>query len=281
MVIRSAARVLTVGLLMTALAGCASQGSSAGGASLPPGSLPVSLPTPATITRHGITYHVAAVAPAAATRDAADPNAVEIFVFQSEDRSYPRCSSLAPLARVAGENRRTVFVAAFAYQKPSTGDVRCVSSQPEGDESAYARLTLHLHAALGSRTLIDVKTGRTIGISERQQPPTPSWLPVGYRQSLVEPFDAEADFLAIRQYQRKAQTIEIRVRSASAWVPDGTVVDRVDVAGQRATLTDQSYERCLTWTGDDGLISEVCSLNAVANYLSPNQLVRIARSLHP
>lgn len=286
MAIRWVVRLLVGSCLMVTAASCASDaarggsepvGVAGGGASVPS----VPLPTPRVITRHGVRYQVSAVAPAVAMRDASNPDLVKVFVFQSEDASHPECSELSPLARVADQNANAVVVAAFAYRKPSTGKVGCVSIRSVNSPPAYAKLTLHLREPLGSRMLIDAKTGRVIAIAERQLPPTPSYMPTGYQQSLVEPFDASSDFLAIRQYHAGDRTLEIRLRSATAWAQDGTVVDKLDVAGHTATVTDQSYERCLTWSDSDNLIREVCSLATTSNYLSADQLLRIADSLHP
>jgi hypothetical protein len=272
-----AASLLIGAIGIAVAAGCASSRAPGGAESVPS----VQLPTPATITRHAVPYRVAEVAPAAAMRDGADSRAIKVFVYQSEDASQPQCSQLSPSARVAREDQRSVFIATFAYEEPGRGNVACLSVL-SGDNSppAYATLTVHLHDALGSRELLDVKTGRAIGIAHFQRPPTPSYVPPGYRQSLVDPFDAGSDFVAIRQYQAGTRTIEIRAQSATAWAQDGTVVDRIDVAGHRATITDARYGRCVTWTGSDALVLEVCASSPHGGDLSADELARIARSLH-
>ena len=240
----------------------------------------VPLPTPSTIVSHGVTYRVAEVAPAAAMLDRAQPEEIQLFVFRAEDRAYPQCSQLAPTARVVRETADKVFVAAFAYGKQHTGDVGCSYSRVSTAPPLYATLPLHLQAAVGSRVLVDVKTGKLIGIAAGQRPPTPSYVPAGFRQSHVNSFDAESDFVAVRQFESGNRVIEIRLRSATAWHRDGKVVGNAEIAGHFATVTDAADQRCVTWADEQNLIREVCSLSTRGgSYLSADQLEGIAQSL--
>jgi hypothetical protein len=232
------------------------------------------------ITRHGEAYPVAEVAPAAAMIDRAQPDVIRLFVFQAENRRYPQCSELSPSARVVRETPYKVFVATFAYRTRYTGDVGCGYSRLSTAPPLYAALTLHLHAPVGSRSLFDVKTGQVIGIAAGQRPPEPGYVPAGYRQSLVNSFNADSDFVAVRQFDRGNQFIEIRLRSATAWKRDGKVIANFDVAGNNATVTDGRDERCASWTDDQNLIREVCSRRTSGGaYLSVIQLEYIAWSL--
>ena len=251
---------------------------------LPPEHLPVlpsvPLPTPTTIVRHGVSYRVAEVAPAAAMVDPARPDEIQLAVFRAENRAYPQCSQLSPSARVVRETADKVFVVAFAYRKRYTGNLGCSYSRLSTAPPLYATLTLHLQAPVGSRLLVDVKSGDVVGVAAGQRPPTPSYVPPGYRQSLVNSFDANNDFFAVRQFTSGNQVIEIRLRSATAWKQDGKVVANTDVAGHNATVTDQSDERCVTWTDDQNLIREVCSFSTRGGgYLSTDQLEGIAQSM--
>lgn len=240
----------------------------------------VSLPTPATTVRHGVTYRVAEVAPAAAMLDRSQPNQIQLAVFQAEDRRYPQCSQLAPSARVVSETADKVFVAAFAYGKRYTGNLGCSYSRLSTAPPPYATLTLHLQSALGSRSLIDLKTHQIIGIATDQRPPAPWYVPAGYRQSLVSSFNADNDFVAVRQFTHGNQVIEIRLRSATQWAQAGRAIATTDIDGHFATVTDQSDERCVTWTGGQSLIREVCSLNTRGGaYLRTDQLEAIAQSI--
>jgi hypothetical protein len=242
----------------------------------------VPLPTPRTIVRHGVTYRMAEVAPAAAMLDRAQPDEIQLLVFRAENHSYPQCSQLSPSARVVRETADKVFVVAFAYGKRVSGNVGCSYSRLSTAPALYATLTLHLQEAVGSRVLVDVKTGQFIGIAADQRPPTPSYVPSGYRQSLVNSFNADNYFVAVRQFTSGNHIIEIRLRSATAWQQNGKVVGNTDIAGHFATVTDQNDERCVSWTDDQRLIREVCSLSTRGGaYLSTDQLEGIAQSLTP
>lgn len=177
-----------------------------------------------------------------------------------------------------------MFVATFAYRTKATGTKYCAfitySSGSGGNLSFAAEFDLRLAAPLGSRTVIDVKTGEPVGIATGQLPPAPSYLPSGYRQDLVNPLSAATGFYAVRQYQRGTNALEIRLRSAPGWTPAGSVIKRVDIDGHAAVVSDESYERCVSWSDDQHLLREVCSEPGPHGRPLPvGDLDRVARSL--
>ena len=51
------------------------------------------------------------------------------------------------------------------------------------------------------------------------------------------------------------------------------------VAGHPATISDNRYRRCLSWTQPAGLVHGVCSETSNHVYLDANELIKIARSI--
>lgn len=272
-------------LIVVIVSGCSSvpaAGSMSSGARNGRTAAPrVALPTPGSLVRGGVTYRVAKVAPAAAMLDRQQPDQLRLFVFEAENKSYPECAQLSPSARVVGEDAQTVFVAAFAYRKPakSTHEA-CIDSESVNSPPPYATLRLRLHAPLGSRALIDVKTGEPIGIATNQEPPMPSFVPTGYRQTVVERFNASSSFVANREFQSGQKGFGIRVMSATVWSQRLRVTGHTDIGGHAATIAVWSHLRCLTWADDQRMIRELCSATSDRDDpLTEKDLERIASSL--
>lgn len=262
-----------VGIFAAACAS-ASGGTSHSGLSGQP------LPSPATTVERGVTYTVQSVPAVAATTDATDPAAVTVFIYRVEQPTNPRCAQLNPSARVEREDGRSVVISSFAYRVPSKGSMICGSLSLADAAPPYAPVRLHLSGPLGSRSLLDAKSGKVIGIANGQQVPTPGYVPAGFRPSLNRPFNAASDFVAIRQYlDRSGNDIEIRLRSATATAQGGDILGQATIGDAPAVISQESYERCVEWIDSTQLVHEVCSIAPSGAYLSSEVLLRIARSL--
>lgn len=267
--------LLIAGVVVTALL-LSPAGNSPSGA-VP---APVPLPTPRTISRQGVTYDVGPVRPVAAGRDPARPAVIELFVDRTSDPHQPICSQLRPSARVVSEDESSVHVATFAYRKPTKRKTYSCYEYSTTNHPPYAKLTVQLREPLGGRTLVDVTSGADIGMVVGMRPPTPGYVPAGYRLTFSRPAGIRSDFIAVRQYARGSESVEIRTRSATAWGQFGTVIDHADVAGHDATISDEKWERCVAWTTAPGVVQEVCSQNSDKAFLDEAVLLDIARSLH-
>ena len=69
------------------------------------------------------------------------------------------------------------------------------------------------------------------------------------------------------------RTTRQNIRSASS----GAVLSRDQVDGHEATVTEEDYQRCVSWTPRAGLVAEVCSLGS--SFLPAQELLRVARSV--
>lgn len=243
------------------------------------------LPSPRSITRDGVTYDVGLTSPAAAALDPDDPRAVTVYAFAAQNPEQPECSALEPQARVLEETASAVRIATYAYTVPSESDepVVCAyaSSEPGAD---YRAMTLHLTEPLGERRVIDERSGKDIGRLDADYEPTPTYLPRGYVSRPSDPvlddfagFTPEGGFVVYSQFDRDREAyLEIRVRSATAWSESGEVLDRGEVGGQEASVTEDDYERCVSWAPRRGLVAEVCSAGV---QLPADELLRVARSV--
>lgn len=267
--------VLIAGIVVAAL--LLSPGSDSPSGAAP---APAPLPSPRTITRHGVTYDVGPVRPVAAGRDPSRPTVVEIFVDRTYDPRQPICSQLRPSARVVTEDENSVQIATFAYRKPTQRKTYACYEYESSNYAPYAKLTVQLRQPLGDRTLVDVTSGADIGIVVGLRPPTPGYVPAGYRFTFSRAAGIRSDFIALRQYAHGSESVEIRTQSATAWARLGTVIDHADVAGHDATISDEKWERCVAWTVAPGVVQEVCSQGSNHAFLSEATLLDIARSLH-
>jgi hypothetical protein len=297
------------GLVLAVLAaGCTSGQAPAAG----PGS-GVVLPSPATKTQDGVTYQVEETKSAAATIDPANPRVVDIDVFEVSDPQDPTCAQLSAGARVTHQDAHSVVIEAFAYSAPAARTHPCgyTSIQPlreiprwakesnaarlaqlsqpyptgpvgqvaTGSPSLYVARPVRLDVPLGSRTLIDARTGQVIGLATDALPAAPSRVPRGFVLTDAEPFGATSQFDGSLDYQGRSGEIDIRTTSATTWKAAGSVVGQATVQGRPGRVTDAGNERCLSWTDRRHLIRQVCSTPFLRPSLTPAQLTAIADSI--
>lgn len=244
------------------------------------------LPSPRSITRDGVTYEVDLVAPQAAVLDPDDPRAVTVYVFAAESPDQPKCSTLDPQARVVEETSAAIRIATYAYTVPFEGDetLMCAygGSEPGAD---YRAMTLRLREPLGERRVIDEKSGKDIGQLDAEYEPVPAYVPRGFVSRRTDPmlegfegFTPEGGFVVYSQFDRgREDYLEIRIRSATAWSDSGKVLSRGEVRDHEATVSEEDYQRCVSWTPRRGLVAEVCSLGS--GFLPADELLRVARSV--
>lgn len=245
----------------------------------------VPLPTPSSITRNAVAYHIALTSPVGATVDSSDPQALTVYAFDIEQPNRPECSAIDPQVRVVSETAEAVQIATFHYSAPApdtTESTVCEVLSASGDPSSiYKALTVHLDDGLGARRLIDENSGKEIGVLDRHYAPTPAYVPPGYEQTFRTHYTPKGDFIALSQYQSRSRgsSVMIRVRSQTAWTQLGEVTGHAQVADADATITEDDYQRCVSWSPRGGLVAEVCS--DLDTFLSPEELLRIANSLPP
>jgi hypothetical protein len=302
-------RPVVAGLVLVGLvAGCTSDHTVAAGLGAR-----VVLPSPATTTQDGVTYQVEETKSAAATIDPANPRVVDIDVFEVSDPQDPICAQLSASARVTHQDAHSVVIEAFAYSAPAARTHPCgyTSIQPlreiprwakesnaarfaqlaqpyptepvgevaTGSPSLYVGRPVRLGAPLGSRTLIDARTGQVIGLATDALPAAPSRVPTGFVLTDAEPFGATSEFDGSLDYQGRSGEIDIRTTSATTWKPAGSVIGQATVQGRPGRVTDAGNERCLSWTDRRHLIRQVCSTPFLSPSLTPAQLTAIAESI--
>ncbi len=275
-------RVVSLGLLaVLALAGGGATVAQLTGDSSPE-SAAEELPGARTIERGGVTYAISPAPPAGAIAGA-DGTSVTVFQLQLGHPGDTECVSLEPKAKVAEESATEVRVVAYAYTvNQSVSESSCARADIAPAGPTYAPTELTLQEPLGDRALIDVTTGEAIGMLDPTYAPEPAYVPDGYRQALVTHFVPEDDFVALRQYRNLEldSSIEISVRSRTAWHEDGTVLGREEVGGKPATITENDYQRCLSWSPRHGLVFQVCDDLAGIDTTTAT-LVRVAQSIAP
>lgn len=243
------------------------------------------MPSPRSITRDGVTYEVGLTSPAAAALDPDDPKAVTVYVFAGESAEQPECSMLEPRARIVEQTSSAVRIATYVYRVPIEGDesISCgfVTSTPGAD---YRAMTMHLSEPLGQRRLVDEQSGEDIGHLEHDYDPTPGWLPSGFAPRDLDPmldlysgFTPEGDFRVSRQYVRgRDGFLDVDVRSSTGCCEMGDAVSHTDVGGHEATITENDYHRCVSWSPLPGIVTDVCSTRTL---LPADDLLRVARSV--
>lgn len=241
------------------------------------------LPTPHSITRDGVTYEIGPASPAGASTDARNPLTVTVYALDIESPDDPDCSWVDPQARVVAEAPGEVRIATFDYSTRADadeGERMCGYSTTNDSASMYKAMKLRLAQPLGDRRLVDERSGDVIGVLDAGYSPSPRYIPAGYEQTLVMHFTPEDGFVALRQFRDRASgsSLEVQVRSATAWSRSGTVIAAAEVATAEATVTEEEYQRCVSWSPRPGLVAEVCSLT---EFLAPRELLRIARSIPP
>ncbi len=155
-----------------------------------------------------------------------------------------------------------------------------------------------LKAPLGSRTMIDARTGAPIDVFSGPVP-TPAYVPAGYAPwgpAYSDPMaattlDDRSGALSPITLSWAARTVHnerlVVVAAPSAQViPGADVVDHVTVDGRDAVVTESDATRCVTWTPASGGGLQVCSDDAQittdlesAPLLSEDELLRVANSL--
>lgn len=241
------------------------------------------LPTPHSITRDGVTYEIGLASPAGASTDAGNLLAVTVYALDIESPDDPDCSWIDPQARVVAETPDEVRIATFDYSTRADadeGERMCGYSTTNDSASMYKAMELRLAQPLGDRRLVDERSGDVIGVLDARYSPSPRYIPDGYEQTLVMHFTPEDGFVALRQFRDRASgsSLEVHVRSATAWSLSGRVIAEDEVAAAEATVTEEDHQRCVSWSPRPGLVAEVCSLT---EFLGPGELLRIARSIPP
>ena len=265
----------------------------------------VALPRPPSITLDGETYRVEQTGASAISPT---PAGLRVWVFDAEGGS-PGCTHVRPSARVVAQRSRVVVVAAFDYSgyeaaqgsgrscayaesstvtgtglstgtSSSTGTLSTLgTSSDESPSTLYKGISLHLSAPLGNRTVVDARSGDVLGVTGRFHDLAPHFVPSGYSPDLHQSFSPSSEFVALRQYRNGQDVIEIRGRSGSSPLEGARTIGTTTVDGVRARITDENYERCVSWGDRDGFARQVCSLTEKSPRLNPAQLTRIARSL--
>ena len=238
----------------------------------------VPLPSPSTITFGGQTYAVEAVSPAGALGTPTSQS-LTIYVTRTPEpsSSSPSCNTLDSSSRIVSETATAIYVAAFAYNDPEAAKTAC-TELTTGSERIYVADKLTLDHPLGNRSIIDVHSGEPVGVLLSSEIRHPTYLPAGYTHVFDEGFSTA--LVATIQYQRGTSYLEIGARSITAWDQTGSKLPgQPSIDGHVGTVADSSYERCVSWSDPPGLLREVCSSGPSSQFLSPAELVKIARSL--
>ena len=239
------------------------------------------LPSPNHLVRDGVTYRITRTPASGATVSSRSADSVTVYSPELVHPTDPACTSLRPRAVLVDESPTSVRIATFDYQAPGEGqeDRSCMFVSAGSGRTDLRPLRVRLREPLGTRSLVDDHTGKVIGLAMRGQVPTPGYVPTGFRQTLVEDFTPEHDFVAVRQYTSKTSSIEVQLRSATTGGPSGRTLSRERVQGHEARVSEESHQRCVSWSPRPGLVSQVCSLDEGSRYLEPRVLVRIAQSV--
>ena len=220
-----------------------------------------------------------------ATLDAAHPDQVVVYAPEQYNADNdPLCNAFAPSARLVSESATTVTIVTFAYSaaRRTNGSkyLTClVSDAPETPSGP--RVTLK--APLGSRTLLDLRSGKQIAVfGPRAVPPAPTYLPAGYGDGSTSPVRAGADTTGFRTYSAGSgkESLEIHLASDSSWTLSDTPRGKAQIGAYPAVIYERDYERCVSWSADKGRHLEICSVAPTSHhYLSDAELIKVARSM--
>jgi hypothetical protein len=232
------------------------------------------LPTPHSIVREGTKYPVGESSPIGVTRDPSDPRVLDVYVL--EVSQTPKCTRLSPSARILDQSGSTIRLVTFDYAKvPIEQQFGCAYS--EGLNHRLIRL--RLSDPLGSRTVVDVRTGKPLAVLSRGKAPAPGYLPAGYRATDVQNFDPPHNFSAVRSYRHGNDAIYIAFAEAPDFAPVGNVTGHVKVHGNPALVFETGPMRCLLWTDSTGLATRVCSYSPKSQQLPVAEVLRVAESM--
>lgn len=240
----------------------------------------ITLPTPHSIVRDGTRFTVGESSPIGLMRDSSDPRVLDVYMLDAYDQKTPDCSRISPSARLMGESTSSVRLVVFDYATvPIEQQFACAYP---GTESTAHLIRVRLREPLGSRSVVDVRTGKPLAVLSRGKAPAPSYLPAGYHSTDVQNFNPPHTFAAVRTYANGKASLYLEFTEAAAVGPLGQITGHITVHGQPALVTEansgQRVLRCLMWTEASGLESQVCS-TANSGALSAAVLERVADSL--
>lgn len=249
----------------------------------------VALPTPRTIVKDGVTFHVRPTTAVAVAPDPSDPSVVTLYARDLYQAESPKCSWFRPTARVVSQGAGGVRIATFDYEVPgkrrATFTCAAISEDNENGTTPYgfAALRVRLDAPWDGRPVTDVTSGKVIGSVPDLVAPAPGYLPAGFHARTYpagyqpDPSALHNNFLPYRTYERGRSSLEVFAASSTYVMYAGKPVGHDDVSGSRATIAETDYQRCVTWSSHPGVTLEVCSQGG--EFLPASELLTIARSI--
>jgi hypothetical protein len=183
---------------------------------------------------------------------------------------------------------------------PLTSGTAAPPPQREPTCRSETAVVTSLESPLGSRTMVDARTGDPIDVFTGPAP-TPGYVPAGYQpwgHAYSDPMssttlDDRSGALSPVTLSWAARTdhgerlVVVAAPSADV-IPGARVVGQVTVDGRAATVTETADTRCVTWAPATGGGLQVCSDIAQidtdlasAPLLGADELVRVADSLQP
>jgi hypothetical protein len=236
----------------------------------------ITLPTPHSIVRDGTRFTVGESSPIGLVGDPSDPRVLDVYLLDVYDQHDPNCSRISPSARLVDESASSVRLVVFDYATaPIEQQADCAYA---GSQSTARLIRVRLREPLGSRSVLDVRTGKPLAVLSRGQAPAPSYVPAGYRSTDVQNFNPPHNFAALRSYSNGKAIFYLEFTEASAVGPLGSITGHVTVHGMPGLVTERSPLRCLMWADQNGLESQVCSYGK-SGALPVAELLRIADSL--
>jgi hypothetical protein len=236
----------------------------------------ITLPTPHSIIRDGTRFTVGESSPIGLVRDPSDSRVLDVYLLDVYDEHEPNCSRISPSLRLAGESTSAVRLVVFDYATaPIEQQADCAYA---GSQSTARLIRVRLGKPLGSRSVIDVRTGKPLAVLSRGQAPVPSYVPAGYHLTGAQSFNPPHNFAALRSYSNGKSIFYLEFTEASAVGPLGSVTGHVTVHGRPGLVTERSSLRCVMWSESNGLESQVCSYGKPGP-LPVALLVRIGESL--
>jgi len=217
-----------------------------------------------------------------------DPRTLTIAVDINRIRDYCLDDGLPAVRAVVSETATKVTIRAQAFEPSHPSPTPSV---PPGTVLACSlrgyrpvMVTVRLEQPLGTRSLLDAKTGARHQVVDASKVPAPSWLPAGYVDLGFQRYDDDSDQVLHRYDAGKAELRVVRGHGFPAPANERGVTTAT-VLGQPAKVTAPSKgvtnEACVIW--DDSEYSwSICSVGGPAVHdppLSAAELLRIANSL--
>ncbi|HEX8081323.1 MAG TPA: hypothetical protein VF557_14025 [Jatrophihabitans sp.] len=217
-----------------------------------------------------------------------DPRKLTIAVdINTIAGSYCFDSGLPDLRPVVSETATKVSIRARAFRPSNPSPTQSVPAGAvlacSGRGYRPVTVTVQLEQPLGTRSLLDAKTGTRHPVFEAGTLPTPSWLPAGYVDRIIRWQDDSPQGGVMQEYDGPDGLLRVGRGPESPTTSSDKVLTTAKVLGHPAkvfTYNAAPNVICVVWNDSEYWWS-ICSVgaNPPRASLSAKELLRIANSM--